>query len=216
MGLYVYALRKTAPRRPPRLRGLASAPVRWRRVGALWAAVSSLWRAPRATKPSLSTHDAVVRALWVERAAVLPLGFGVWLENERALADALRARGGDFRDALAAVKGRAQMTLRVLRTAPAAAVPAPRASGTAYLSWLRDRARVRELDPLRPALDKLTRAERVHRHDGELLLASVYHLVDRARVDPYLRAIAEAPAAPGVRLIASGPFPPYAFGPERF
>ena len=75
---------------------------------------------------------------------------------------------------------------------------------------------VYEIAPLRPALGRLVRSERVERHLHALpLLASVYHLVDRGGSGAYLAAVqTAAPLLPAVRVTTSGPWPPYAFAPE--
>ena len=51
------------------------------------------------------------------------------------------------------------------------------------------------------------------RHDTAPLLASVYHLVDRSAVPAY-RAAIERFVSTDVRVVATGPWPPYAFAPE--
>jgi hypothetical protein len=42
-------------------------------------------------------------------------------------------------------------------------------------------------------------------------VASVYHLIPRASVPAYRRALQSAARDAGVRVIVSGPWPPYAF-----
>ncbi len=89
--------------------------------------------------------------------------------------------------------------------------------GTRYLAARRRAHAARavpEIDPLRPALAPLLRAERAERHDRPPLLASVYHLVCRGRAPAYATALeAAARRLAGVRVAASGPWPPYAFAP---
>src|SRR5207237_3669483 len=154
--------------------------------------------------------------------AILPVRFGSLL-SESSLTDLLRIRERELSEALALVAGREQMTLRVLGDAPApASVPldAPPhdlGPGTRYLTarqaeWRRAHE-APELAPVRPALQPLVRAERVARHDAPPLLASVYHLIDRGAAAAYQAAIERA-ALGSVRLVASGPWPPYAFAPE--
>jgi hypothetical protein len=56
------------------------------------------------------------------------------------------------------------------------------------------------------------RDERVE-HRGEV--SSVYHLIPRASTEAYRRAVQTSADAAGLRVIVSGPWPPYAFsGPE--
>jgi hypothetical protein len=129
--------------------------------------------------------------------------------------------------ALALVAGREQMTLRVFGESPGAA-PAPRRAsrargagraGTRYLRERRaaaERARaVPEIDWLRPALSRFVRAERTERHARPPLLASVHHLIPRGRAGAYLAAVDRAlRSSPVVRVIASGPWPAWAFVSE--
>jgi hypothetical protein len=42
-------------------------------------------------------------------------------------------------------------------------------------------------------------------------IATVYHLVPRASAEAYRRALARHAADAGVRVVISGPWPPYAF-----
>ncbi len=48
----------------------------------------------------------------------------------------------------------------------------------------------------------------MEKHPG---VASIYHLVPRGSVERYRSALERAAQDAGVRMIASGPFPPYAF-----
>jgi hypothetical protein len=75
---------------------------------------------------------------------------------------------------------------------------------------------VPEIAWLRPALRRLVAAERAERHDAAApLLASVHHLIPRGEAAAYLSAVAGASSVERpVRVVASGPWPPYAFAPE--
>jgi hypothetical protein len=56
------------------------------------------------------------------------------------------------------------------------------------------------------------RASRAERHDRPPLLASVYHLVPKAKVRAYRAALARATRELSrVDVRTSGPWPPYAF-----
>ena len=222
MTVYVYALLGETPR-PAAGAGLCAEPLRVLRVGDLIAAVGDMTEAPAISASTLRAHDSVVRRLAGGVDAILPVRFGALLPED-ALADVLTTRARELREALALVAGREQMTLRVLgdAVAPAQSTAAVDAAGelgpgARYLTerqaqWRRARE-VPELAALRPALAPLVRAERVVRHDTPPLLASVYHLIDRGRAGDYQAAV-EA-AAPGpIRVVATGPWPPYAFAPE--
>jgi hypothetical protein len=59
------------------------------------------------------------------------------------------------------------------------------------------------------------RAERIERQEAGRLLGTAYHLVPRERTGAYLAVLEQAGGEVGGRKIAaSGPWPPYAFGPE--
>ena len=76
-------------------------------------------------------------------------------------------------------------------------------------------AEVPEMEPLRHALAALVVAERVERHRTPPLIATVYHLVERGSVRTYLAAVAAANRRlVDVRARATGPWAPYAFGPD--
>jgi hypothetical protein len=220
--VYVYAVLGETPR-PDVGAGLSDEPLRVLRSGDLLAAVGEMSARPAVTESTLRAHDAVIRRLASAVHAILPVRFGSLL-SESSLADVLRVRAPELTQALALVAGREQMTLRVLGDRPPdrereADEPerADLGPGARYLTARRDewrRAReAPELAPLRPVLAPLVRDEHVTRHDTPPLLASVYHLIDRGDADAYRAVIGGAP--PGaVRLVASGPWPPYAFAPE--
>jgi hypothetical protein len=214
-GLYLYAVLGTRPRRrtAPGLRIIA--------VDRVWVAAREVTSTPSPTEAALRRHDATVRRLARAVDALLPVRFGAVVSGKAELAAALAPRTAELREALALVAGRDQMTLRVYGApAPPArrrADPTAGPSGPG-LRYLRARARARavpELDPIRPALAPFVRAERTERHRDPPLLASVYHLVDRGRDAAYRTALRDAARrAPGIRIRASGPWPPYAFAPE--
>jgi len=218
--VYVYALLGDAPA-PDAGAGLREEPLRVVRVGDLLAAVGEMSERPAVSEATLRAHDAVVRRLADAVDAILPVRFGSLL-TESSLADLLRVRARELSEALALVAGREQMTLRVLGDTPTTEEVADVAAddagpGARYLAarraeWRRARE-APELAPLRPGLAQLVRAERVTRHDTPPLLASVYHLIDRGAAAAY-RAVVERAEAGTVRVVATGPWPPYAFAPE--
>jgi hypothetical protein len=84
--------------------------------------------------------------------------------------------------------------------------------------YLRARAAARmpvELAALRASVASLVKDERAEAHDAAPLVASVYHLVHRADRGRYAtaldRAILALHASGAARVVASGPWPPYAF-----
>ena len=220
MSVYVYALLGDTPR-PEAGAGLRDEPLRVVRVGDLVAAVGEMAERPTVSEATLRAHDVVVRRLANSVDAILPVRFGALL-SESTLTDVLTLRARELSTALALVAGREQMTLRVLGEEPVSrgvrdATADARGPGARYLAarhaeWRRAR-QAPELGPLQPMLVGLVRAERVVRHDTPPLLASVYHLIDRGRSAAY-REVVERAMLTGIRLVATGPWPPYAFAPE--
>jgi hypothetical protein len=187
-------------------------------VGRLVVAAGDLATAPAPSPAALRGHDATVRRLAATTAAVLPVRFGTLVADAGELGRCVRPRARELRAALALVAGREQMTLRVYG-APAVVAGLRRASGsggrgTRYLERQARAAAVPELDPVRPALAGLVRAERAARGGPPPLLACVYHLVDRGQGPAYRAALRGATRRlVGVRVRASGPWVPYAFAP---
>ncbi|MCA1563845.1 MAG: GvpL/GvpF family gas vesicle protein, partial [Acidobacteria bacterium] len=198
--------------------------VRILKVGAVHAAVEMMQRPPRLTARTLRVQHGIVEAIADRTRAVLPARFGAFLAGRQELTALVQDRQDALVKALRLVMGREQMTLRIFGPR---AVPGPGASrarplapsGAGYLASragaLRAARAVPEVAPLRAALEPLVEAERAERHDRGELLASVYHLIRRGDSAVYFRAVERGRAhAPGLRIFASGPWPPYAFAPE--
>lgn len=175
--------------------------------------------APTPSEAALREHDAAVRAAAEAAEAFLPARFGQTFAHPAAAAAAAAADAAALTRALDAVRGAAQMTLRWFGTAsaPAAATPPPEGGpGTRYLAARRAAlaaaSGVPELEPELGALRPLTRAETIRRGTPPVL-ASVYHLVAVERLADYRATLDATPAAPGLRRVASGPSPCYAFAP---
>ena len=223
MPVYVYALLAQAPDSPPG-NGMAGECVRICRSGDLFAAVGDMARAPVVDAEGLRAHDTVVRRLTTMVDAVLPARFGSLLADDEALSRLVAVRTVELTDALRLVAGREQMTLRVYGepVAGASAIvdePSPSTPGTAYLSERlraeRHARAVPEIAWLRPVLATFIIAERVERHHTRPLLASVHHLIPRGRASTYLAVLERAAVSTRpVRVIPSGPWPPYAFAPD--
>jgi hypothetical protein len=196
----IYALTDAPP--VAELRGALGEPIRALPAGRLFALAGAVDGPPALSPDALRAHEAAVRRLADACAALLPVRFGATVENVD-----LASREAELLEALALVRGREQMTLRVYGKPK----QADRSSGTAYLESVRRAHALPEIDPLRAAVADLVRAERTEAHGGSLV-ASVYHLVDRGRAQEYLR-IVDGVALP-VRVAPSGPWPPWSFAPE--
>jgi hypothetical protein len=218
--LCVYALASPADRHI-RATGIAGERLRTVQVGRLTAIVGEPPRPPTATAASMRKYDGVLHALAARLPAVLPARFGTCFDDPEELTMILRARQRTFISSLRLVRGRVQMTARLVE---ASALPGPPGerdtvsarsepiSGAQYLhARAAEAARAREVAgfaPLRSAVRRWVRDERVEKRGR---LATVYHLVPRASAPAYRRALERAADAAGVRVIVSGPWPPYAF-----
>jgi hypothetical protein len=209
-------------------------------VGPLVAVVGLTDTAPQRSIDALSAQDAVVRRLAARATAALPARFGTLL-SEAALRERLAAAEAELAAALTLVAGCEQMTVHLFgpRQTPAlgpgdAEPPdreTPRGPGTRYLherraAWRRARA-VPEAAALRRRVADLVRAEQAERrpprdrHEpreitdvADSLVASVHHLVPRARVDEYRALVCRGGDDMGPwRPVITGPWPVYAFAP---
>jgi hypothetical protein len=194
------------------------------------AIVGDVRRRPAASPANLRRYAAVVELLAARAAAVLPVRFGTAFADSSELLLVLRSRQASIRARLHVVRARAQMTIRVLSrlgsdpddgpfrgqtlmTDRSGVRPRNRATqGTEYLQqrWAIVRAaqQIPELEPVREAVQRFIRDERVERRGG---IATVHHLIPRASAERYRIAAERAAARAGVRLTLSGPWAPYAF-----
>jgi hypothetical protein len=204
-----------APR--PRTRGLGGEPLRVVRAAGVGAVIGSPAPLPAPSARTLAAYHAVIQRLWQELPAVLPVRYGVALD-EQELMGAMRARARAWSKQLQVVRGRAQMTVRVFDAGGQLREEAPHgppASGTDYLraraSQAEGQHRSEILTQLRPAVCRWVRAERVERR-GPIVTA--YHLVPRRSATAYRAAILAASRRAHVRVHVTGPFAPYAFADE--
>lgn len=173
---------------------------------------------PHPTADVLRDQHRIVARLAERSDAILPARFGTWVD-ETALRKVITGHTGTITRALAAVRGRQQMTVRVFGApdviAPAAGRPA---SGTAFLESRRARVHAVPADvaTIRTVLGGLVADERVEA-GGPGLRLTVFHLVPAALVGTYREKASELVSglAPhDVRI--SGPWPPFAFAPDLF
>jgi len=219
--LYLYALVDDEPLEALG-EGIAGEPLRLIRQGGIAAVVGELAGRPAPAEATLQAQDAVVRRLAGLFTALLPARFGEAFADEAALAQRIAAQSAGLAGALALVRGCVQMTLRVFGDPEPAPETSPEPAGGPGKRYLEAQRREREwarslpeIDPLREALRPLLRAERLERHATGRLLGTAYHLVPSGQTGAYLAALEGASERLGGRRIAaSGPWPPYAFGPE--
>lgn len=211
MSVCVYALAARGTRRSAG-KGVAGERLRTITVGPLDAIVGDVTVRPRPTAPNLLRYDRVVTKLWEQnRGALLPARFGTFVRDAAELDLALNVLRGALRKRLALVRNRAQMTVLVAPQSPSRQRVAqrPRArSGTAYLRAVQAAHDVPQFAPLRAAVRRWVRSERVERQGS---MTTIYHLIPRGAVDRYRSALERAAHDTGVRLYILGPRPAYAF-----
>lgn len=186
------------------------------------AVVADCDAAPPLSARALRAHAGVVRRIAKIAPAVLPARFPSVVDSDRAVSAILRTRSAELRAALRLIHKQEQMTLRLFGSA--AAAPAPPAdhpaahpgegAGTRYLAGRAHAQSAPELELLRLPLASLVTAERITRHGRGPLLLTAYHLVPRGAAPAYRRILRRHARALAGRLVTSGPWPAYAFGPE--
>jgi len=225
--LCVYAL-VSSSRPVQRLTGVAGERLRAIPVDGVLAVIGDVRRRPAASTRNLRQYAAVVESIAGRVSGILPVRFGTTFDDVSELMLVLRSRSATMRQRLRAVRGRTQMTIRLVsesESGDASCASQTRAAGRARvrlehkatqgtqylqqrLAVLRTAREVPELAPIRPAIRRLVKDERVERRGG---VATVHHLIPRAMAERYRAAVERAAAESGVRLSVSGPFAPYAF-----
>lgn len=186
---------------------------------------------PSLNRETLVAQDSVVRALHARANALLPMRFGSSVVNVEALTRLLDPLAPRVAECCALVRGREQMTVRVLRTRTESAEGAEGAGaegawgaesaegaaeqkgpGTRYLEKLAAKRAPPEVTRLLEAVRVLQRAARIEPGRDPAMVATVYHLIDRGESDEYRRRLEPAVATlVNLTVRVSGPAPAYAF-----
>ena len=206
------------------LQGVAGERLRVVAAGSLAAVVGELRRRPSATPRSLRRYAVVIESIASRTPAVLPARFGTVAADDEEVAFLLRSRAAGLRPRLRAVRGRAQMTIRLVLASDSGdgatqgvesshhrgLTPSPRATqGTQYLRQRAAEAReIPGFEPIRDAVRSFVKDERMEKRPG---IVTVNHLIPRAAADRYRSAVIRAAGHNGVRLMVTGPLAPYAF-----
>jgi hypothetical protein len=187
-------------------------------------------------------HEAVLDAA-LSQTTIVPLRMCTLFESEAGVCEMLERRRDSLTDALDALEGRLEWSVKVLvdreRLMDAARpesgeaeAPAPAGEGGAYLQRRRDERGAREAasrlaaDTAQQvharlqdwAIDARTRPPQnreLSGHMGEMVLNAAY-LVERERTDELHRLVTELEEhhrGLGARIELSGPWPPYNFVP---
>jgi hypothetical protein len=144
-----------------------------------------------ATPEALWRHEEIVEALMEDRD-LLPVRYGTRFDDEQAAAGAVQQREAALVLALERVRGAVEVSLRVLDTRDPPAADAP--------------------DAVDQPLSELARAStrRPTRAPAEVLRAA--YLIDRDAQRTFADRVADLQAAnPELRLLCTGPWPPYSF-----
>lgn len=163
-------------------------------------------------------HEEVVEALMEDRD-LLPVRFGTRLDDETAAARALGERHEALASALDRVRGAVELSVRVLgeRSGEADPDPSDPVTGAEYLrakaaTAAGERSALRSVHE--PLASRARENKRLAARDRHELLRAAY-LVDRSAVEPFVEQVSRLQHAnPRLRLLCTGPWPPYSFTGE--
>jgi len=222
----VYAVVNSPPARLG-VSGVTGERLRLITVDRISAVAGEVRRAPAPGVRNLRRYAAIVESIASRVPAILPARFGTTVADAEELTFLLRSRRAALRERLRAVRGRAQMTIRLLesesgdRSSPSRSTVTGRArlrleykatQGTQYLQRRREIAAsaraVPAFDPVRDAVRRYIKDERVEKRGG---VVTINHLVSRGSALRYRDAVERAARDNDVRLVVTGPFAPYAF-----
>ena len=236
--IYVYAITGESPS-PQTLGGAAGvfdAPLESRTVGRVAAVYSEVHRVPRPTRETAWRHEKVVERVMAAHP-VLPARFGTVFRDLAALDDVLARNDDVLAAGLNRVRGCVELGVRVAWDADAAAAAEAAAGpgdpphgaeemgpGRAYLAARMEQERGRRrIEAQAAALaENLNRLFFPCAKDGvvrvlpmpQFVMAAAY-LVPRERVAEFRSRVREAGTAfQALRLLCTGPWPPYHFVPE--
>lgn len=225
--VYVYAITESFRRPTTEQRGLKDRPLAVEVAGSV-AAVYSVHDcpAPRPTADHVWRHEQVIEHLMTDHA-VLPARFGTTFGDDGKLAALLETHHDRLLAGLKRVRGHVELGLRVLWKpsevrADGPAEPAGQ-TGHAYMKARmaeeqRRRVEQRRAERLADELDAPLvglSSERTRRvlARPEVPLTAAY-LVPRAHLDAFRREVQRLVVArPDVRVLCTGPWPPYHFVP---
>jgi len=216
---------------PDGLSGVAGARVRAIPVDGVVAWVSDVERDVPVSVEGVRAHDAVVEAALEMGSTPVPARFGQRFADDAACRDALSSRAASVERLVTTVQGFVEMTLvltpstrRMLRdlqpVLPEMFDLDSSGTGRRYLEALRAREEatgaVRSaLDELAAQLDAATRdwVVRSAAHDQvtKLPLRTISHLIARASIRQYRRALRAVKADGEFRFLLIGPRAPYSF-----
>jgi hypothetical protein len=223
VGVYAYCAvpRRHAP--PEDLRGIEDARVELLELPELGLWVSKLDR-PEVTPETVQAHNRVVEVAVTEEVTPVPLRFGQWLDDAARLTESIHPRVAQYLEWLDHFAGCLEFGLRILDPTPRAEAQDVRreaTTGTEYMQSLRESSNLAERQraeaeavaaTVRELLRDVVRDERVEPGQTTHAVVTMSHLVARENFDEYRDRARQVRALfPGLRLLLSGPWPPYSF-----
>ena len=165
------------------------------------------------TADLLWRHESVVEAL-MKTCNLLPVRFGMQVKDENAAAGVLGRQHDELVAALDRVRGAVELSVRIAGGDDSPRVPVPAGSGKEYMRAKARKAATEELlatrvhEPL-ARLARLSRRSESVRSDEPLRAA---YLVDRASIAAFAERVSGLQQEnPDVRILCTGPWPPYSF-----
>ena len=226
--IYVYAVTEPLTRPPPPLAGMYDQPTELLLINDIGIAISrhsGCIFTP--TADHVYRHEHVVEALMKDRA-VLPARFGTTFREEHDIQHLISVKTEVIRAALDRVRGCVELGVRVLVSSaqvhdpPEPAPAMNQNSGRAWMLARLDRERKTERDrlvdqalatSLHEPLTALARDACLRLHPDRFLMTAAY-LVPRDRTDDFATEVQSlASKHPQLRLLCTGPWPPYNFAP---
>ena len=174
---------------------------------------------------AIRIHNAVVEAAVTEEVTPVPLRFGQWVDDERDLQKAVAEKATSYQERLAEFAGCLEFGMRLIDpAAPDTAVTAerpPATSGLEYMRGLQESSRLAEKKRaeseqvharIRELLGDAVRAEKVEEARTAHAVLTLSHLVARPKFEEYRAlAVRVREMFPELRMLLSGPWPPYSF-----
>ena len=223
MGIYAYCVVPLSHQPPPGIVGLEDQAVESVPCGDVAVWVSHMQR-PTGTVEHITAHNRVVEAAITGEVTPVPLRFGQWLDDEAALQTMMVDKAASYKQKLQELSGCLEFGIRVLDpTTPDEArdVQTAPTSGYEYMQALRESSKLaderrvqaeRVRQQIQDSLRHLVRAEYEEEARTPHAVITLSHLVARPDFDEYReRARQLRDVLPAMRLLLSGPWPPYSF-----
>lgn len=224
--LYVYAICDHEPVGTHEVRGINDEPPHVFASDGIAAVYSETSKgAIRPTPENVWRHEQVIESFMRDRS-VLPARFATVVSDRRALDDLLHSNRDRLAAGLERVRGCVELGVRALTPASARSPPLPthELTGRSYLIARMEQEQARR----RTEAEAGALAARLHERFSasaaaatlrvlptpQFLMTGAY-LVQRDRIEGFRRGVVESGAEqPSLRLLCTGPWPPYHFVPE--